>query len=223
MFPYPSGEGLHVGHFKLYVSSDIISRFYRLKGFNVLHPMGWDSFGLPAEKYAVRTGTHPAVTTTQNISIFKKQMRSPGCSYDWSREIYQQIQIITNGLNGSLLQLYKKGLAYEAEAPINWCPKDKTGLANEEVVNGKCDRCGTPVERKIIRQWIFVADFAERLLEDLEGLDWPQFIKDMQVNWIGKSSGTVVEFAVEAKDYNLETFTTRVDTFVWGNRDRNRA
>jgi leucyl-tRNA synthetase len=213
MFPYPSGEGLHVGHFKLYVSSDVISRFYRMKGFNVLHPMGWDAFGLPAENYAIKTGIHPRITTEKNVSNIKKQMQITGLSYDWSREINTTDPNYYKWTQWIFLQLYKQGLAYEAEAPINWCPKDKTGLANEEVVNGKCDRCGTQVERKVIRQWILkITEYAERLLTDLDGLDWPDSIKEMQINWIGKSEGTVVKFRVEGQSFDLETFTTRVDT-----------
>ncbi len=213
MFPYPSGEGLHVGHFKLYVSSDVISRYYRMKGFNVLHPMGWDAFGLPAENYAIKTGIHPRITTEKNVSNIKKQMQITGLSYDWTREINTTDPNYYKWTQWIFLQLYKQGLAYEAEAPINWCPKDKTGLANEEVVNGKCDRCGTQVERKIIRQWILkITEYAERLLTDLEGLEWPDSIKEMQVNWIGKSEGTVVKFNVEGQSFDLETFTTRVDT-----------
>jgi leucyl-tRNA synthetase len=213
MFPYPSGEGLHVGHFKLYVSSDVISRYYRMKGFNVLHPMGWDAFGLPAENFAIKTGIHPRITTEKNISNIKRQMQITGLSYDWSREINTTDPNYYKWTQWIFLQLYKKGLAYEDEAPINWCPKDKTGLANEEVVNGKCDRCGTQVERKIIRQWILkITEYAERLLEDLDGLEWPEFIKEMQVNWIGKSEGVVVKFAVDKQDFSLDTFTTRVDT-----------
>ncbi len=213
MFPYPSGEGLHVGHFKLYVSSDVISRYYRMKGFNVLHPMGWDAFGLPAENFAIKTGIHPRITTEKNISNIKRQMQITGLSYDWSREINTTDPNYYKWTQWIFLQLYKKGLAYEDEAPINWCPKDKTGLANEEVVNGKCDRCGTQVERKVIRQWILkITDFAERLLEDLDGLEWPEFIKEMQVNWIGKSEGVVVKFMVDKQELSLETFTTRVDT-----------
>ncbi len=213
MFPYPSGEGLHVGHFKLYVSSDVISRYYRMKGFNVLHPMGWDAFGLPAENFAIKTGIHPRITTEKNISNIKRQMQITGLSYDWSREINTTDPNYYKWTQWIFLQLYKKGLAYEDEAPINWCPKDKTGLANEEVVNGKCDRCGTQVERKVIRQWILkITEYAERLLEDLDGLEWPEFIKEMQVNWIGKSEGVVVKFMVDKQDLSLETFTTRVDT-----------
>lgn len=213
MFPYPSGEGLHVGHFKLYVSSDVISRYHRMKGFNVLHPMGWDAFGLPAENYAIKTGIHPRITTERNIANIKKQMQITGLSYDWDREINTTDPNYYKWTQWIFLQLYKQGLAYEDEAPINWCPKDKTGLANEEVVNGKCDRCGTQVERKTIRQWILgITKYADRLLTDLEDLEWPEFIKEMQRNWIGKSEGALVKFDVENKGFDLETFTTRVDT-----------
>lgn len=215
MFPYPSGEGLHVGHFKLYVSSDIIARYYRLKGFNVLHPMGWDAFGLPAENYAIKTGIHPKITTEKNVSNIKKQMQLVGLSYDWNREINTTDPNYYKWTQWIFLKMFEKGLAYEDEAPINWCPKDKTGLANEEVVNGKCDRCGTAVERKVIRQWILrITKYADRLLDDLNGLEWPEFIKDMQINWIGKSEGSIVKFDIEKKDYVIETFTTRVDTLA---------
>jgi leucyl-tRNA synthetase len=215
MFPYPSGEGLHVGHFKLYVSSDIIARYYSLKGFNVLHPMGWDAFGLPAENYAIRTGIHPKITTEKNISNIKAQMQLVGLSYDWDREINTTDPNYYKWTQWIFLKLFEHGLAYEDEAPINWCPKDKTGLANEEVVNGRCDRCGEKVERKVIRQWILrITKYADRLLEDLEGLNWPEFIKEMQVNWIGRSEGSVVKFDIENKEYVIETFTTRVDTLA---------
>jgi leucyl-tRNA synthetase len=216
MFPYPSGEGLHVGHFKLYTSSDIISRYFRSKGFNVLHPMGWDAFGLPAENYAIKTGTHPAVRTAKNIENIKKQMQIVGLSYDWEREINTTDPKYYKWTQWIFIKLFENGLAYEDEVPINWCPKDKTGLANEEVVGGLCDRCGTKVERKTIRQWILgITKYADRLLEDLEGLDWPESIKDMQINWIGRSEGSLIEFDVENKDYEIVTYTTRIDT-VYG-------
>ena len=168
MFPYPSGAGLHVGHLASYTPTDIVSRYKRAKGFNVLHPMGYDAFGLPAEQYAIQTGIHPAETTNKSIVNFRRQLKSFGYSFDWDREIstcepdfYKWTQFI-------FLKLFEKGLAYEAEAPINWCPSCKTGLANEEVVNGACDRCGTKVERKVIRQWILkITEYAQRLLDDL--------------------------------------------------------
>ncbi len=220
MFPYPSGDGLHVGHFKGYVASDIISRFYRLKGYNVLHPMGWDAFGLPAENYAIKTGIHPKLTTVKNVSNIKKQMQEVGLSYDWSREIDTTDPNYYKWTQWIFLKLFEHGLAYEDEVPINWCPKDKTGLANEEVVNGACERCGTKVERKVIRQWILrITKYADRLIEDLEGLDWPEFIKEMQINWIGRSEGAKFKFKVQSEelkndtqDEYIEVFTTRIDT-----------
>jgi leucyl-tRNA synthetase len=213
MFPYPSGDGMHVGHTKLYTASDIISRYFRLKGFNVLHPMGWDAFGLPAENYAIKTGTHPAVITNQNISNIKKQMQMVGYSYDWDREVKTTDPNYFKWTQWIFIKLFEQGLAYEDSVPINWCPKDKTGLANEEVQGGVCDRCGTPVERKIIRQWILrITKYADRLLEDLEGLEWPEFIKEMQINWIGRSQGSLIHFDIENRDYDISTYTTRIDT-----------
>lgn len=213
MFPYPSGDGLHVGHFKGYVASDIISRYYRLKGFNVLHPMGWDAFGLPAENYAIKTGIHPKITTVQNIANIKRQMQIVGLSYDWSREIDTTSPEYYKWTQWIFLKLFEAGLAYEDEVPINWCPKDKTGLANEEVVNGCCERCGTKVERKVIRQWILrITKYADRLIEDLDGLDWPKFIKEMQVNWIGKKQGVNITYNVKGSEEKVTVFTTRPDT-----------
>lgn len=213
MFPYPSGDGLHVGHFKVYTASDAISRYYRLKGYNVLHPMGWDAFGLPAENYAIKTGIHPSKTTAQNISNIKKQMQITGLSYDWSREINTTDPEYYKWTQWIFLKLFEKGLAYEAEAPINWCPSCKTGLANEEVVNGACDRCGTKVERKVIRQWILrITEYAQRLLDDLQELDWPQSIIDMQVNWIGKSSGLEIDFKVKDSSHLIKAYTKFPET-----------
>jgi len=197
MFPYPSGDGLHVGHFKGYTATDAIARYLRMNGFNVLHSIGWDAFGLPAENYAIKTGVHPRVTTIKNIKHIKEQIKAAGLSYDWSREIDTTDPKYYKWTQWIFLQLFKNGLAYEAEAPINWCPKDKTGLANEEVVNGRCERCGTPVERKNIRQWILaITKYADRLLSDLEGLDWPEPIVEMQKNWIGRSEGAIIKFKV---------------------------
>ncbi|HOI59744.1 MAG TPA: leucine--tRNA ligase [Candidatus Pacearchaeota archaeon] len=211
MFPYPSGAGLHVGHFKGYVATDIISRLRRMQGYNVLHPMGWDAFGLPAENYAIRTGTHPEIVTKQNISNIKRQMRDAGLSYDWSREIDTTDPDYYKWTQWIFLKMFEKGLAYEAEMPINWCPSCKTGLANEEVVNGECERCGTTVEQKNIRQWILkITNYAERLLEDLDELDWPDKIKEMQRNWIGKSEGAEITFKIDNE--NVKVFTTRPDT-----------
>ena len=218
MFPYPSAAGLHVGHPEGYTATDIYCRYLRMNGYNVLHPMGYDAFGLPAENYAIKTGTHPKTTTNANIEHFTKQIKSLGFSYDWDRcvstcepEYYKWTQWI-------FLQLYKKGLAYEAETPINWCPSCMTGLANEEVKDGKCDRCGAEVTHKTIRQWILkITKYADRLDSDLEGLDWPESVKAMQHNWIGKSTGAEVTFTVADKDgkpteNNLTVYTTRCDT-----------
>ncbi|MDD3032525.1 MAG: leucine--tRNA ligase, partial [Candidatus Pacebacteria bacterium] len=211
MFPYPSGAGLHVGHFKGYVATDIISRFRRMQGYNVLHPMGWDAFGLPAENYAIKTGTHPAIITKENIINIKRQIKEAGLSYDWSKEINTTDPDYFKWTQWIFLKMFEKGLAYEAEMPINWCPSCKTGLANEEVVNGGCERCGTPVEQKNIRQWVLkITAYADRLLEDLEGLDWPEKIKEMQKNWIGRSEGAEIIFKVG--DEEVKVFTTRPDT-----------
>lgn len=190
MFPYPSGAGLHVGHPKGYTATDIVSRYYHAKGFNVLHPMGFDAFGLPAENYAVKTGTHPKITTEANIATFLGQMKALGFSYDWDRmvdttdpEYYKWTQWI-------FTQLFKRGLAYEAEMPVNWCPALKVVLANEEVIDGKSEIGGHPVEKKLLRQWVLrITEYADRLITDLDGLDWPEGIKEMQRNWIGKSEG----------------------------------
>lgn len=218
MFPYPSAAGLHVGHPEGYTATDIYCRYLRMNGYNVLHPMGYDAFGLPAENYAIKTGTHPKITTNENIKHFTQQIKSLGFSYDWDRcvstcepEYYKWTQWI-------FLQLYKKGLAYEAQTPINWCPSCMTGLANEEVKEGRCERCGTQVTHKTIRQWILkITDYADRLDKDLDSLDWPESVKLMQHNWIGKSTGAEVTFAVADKDgkpteKKLTVYTTRCDT-----------
>ena len=218
MFPYPSAAGLHVGHPEGYTATDIYCRYLRMNGYNVLHPMGYDAFGLPAENYAIKTGTHPKTTTNANIQHFTQQIKSLGFSYDWDRcvstcepDYYKWTQWI-------FLQLYKRGLAYESETPINWCPSCMTGLANEEVKEGKCERCHSPVTHKTIRQWILkITDYADRLDKDLEGLDWPESVKAMQHNWIGKSTGAEVTFTVADKDGKptedkLTVYTTRCDT-----------
>lgn len=218
MFPYPSAAGLHVGHPEGYTATDIYCRYLRMNGYNVLHPMGYDAFGLPAENYAIKTGTHPKITTNENIKHFTQQIKSLGFSYDWDRcvstcepEYYKWTQWI-------FLQLYKKGLAYEAQTPINWCPSCLTGLANEEVKEGRCERCGSQVTHKTIRQWILkITDYADRLDKDLDSLDWPESVKLMQHNWIGKSTGAEVTFTVADKDgkpteNNLTVYTTRCDT-----------
>ena len=213
MFPYPSGSGLHVGHPLGYTATDIYSRFKRLQGFNVLHPIGWDAFGLPAEQYAVRTGTHPKVTTQENISNFKRQIKMLGFSYDWDREINTTDQKYYKWTQWIFLQLYNKGLAYEAEVPVNWCPELKAVLANEEVIDGKSEIGGHPVVRKPMRQWMFkITDYAESLLDGLDSLDWPESVKDLQRNWIGKSKGAKVSFKIESLNTDIIVYTTRPDT-----------
>ncbi len=213
MFPYPSGAGLHVGHPEGYTATDIYCRFLRMKGYAVLHPMGFDSFGLPAENYAIKTGTHPAVTTEKNIDCFREQIKSLGFSYDWDREVSTHVPDYYRWTQWIFLQLFKKGLAYESETPINWCPSCLTGLANEEVKEGRCERCGAQVERKNLRQWILkITDYAERLLEDIDKVEWPEAIKAMQRNWIGKSTGAEVVFSLEGGQGDLKVYTTRPDT-----------
>src|SRR3989344_631079 len=213
MFPYPSGDGLHVGHFKGYIATDIISRYYRLRGFNVLHPMGWDAFGLPAENYALKTGIHPRVSTSQNVENMRAQMEVVSLSYDWNREINTTDPKYYKRTQWIFLKMFEKGLAYEAEAPINWCPVDKTGLANEEVINNKCERCGSEVERRSIRQWILkITEYADRLVGDLKELDWPRAIKDMQINWIGRKEGINITYKLEDSVEEVVCFTTRPDT-----------
>lgn len=213
MFPYPSAQGLHVGHPEGYTATDIYCRYLRMNGYNVLHPMGFDAFGLPAENYALKTGTHPAITTAANIERFRVQIKQLGFSYDWDREIDTSSAEYYRWTQWIFLKLFERGLAYEADAPINWCPSCKTGIANEEVKEGKCERCGTIVTRKRIRQWILkITAYAQRLLDDLEGLDWPEPVKLMQRNWIGKSEGADVSFAIEGFSENLVIYTTRPDT-----------
>ena len=213
MFPYPSGAGLHVGHPLGYTATDIYSRFKRLQGFNVLHPMGWDAFGLPAEQYAIKTGTHPKITTEDNIKNFKRQIQMLGFSYDWDREINTTDEKYYKWTQWIFLQLYKKGLAYESEVPVNWCPKLKAVLANEEVVDGKSEIGGHPVVRKPMRQWMFrITDYAESLLNGLDDLDWPESVKDLQRNWIGKSEGCEVDFKIKGLSSNITVYTTRPDT-----------
>ena len=218
MFPYPSAAGLHVGHPEGYTATDIYCRYLRMKGYNVLHPMGFDSFGLPAENYAIKTGTHPKITTNANIEKFTQQIKSLGFSYDWDRCVSTCEPDYYKWTQWVFLQLYKKGLAYEAQTPINWCPSCMTGLANEEVKEGRCERCHTQVTHKTIRQWILkITDYADRLDNDLEGLDWPESVKAMQHNWIGKSTGAEVTFTVADKDgkptdNKLTVYTTRCDT-----------
>ncbi|PZD93974.1 leucine--tRNA ligase [Paenibacillus sambharensis] len=214
MFPYPSGAGLHVGHPEGYTATDIVSRYKRMRGYNVLHPMGWDAFGLPAEQHALNTGEHPRDFTVFNINNFRRQIKSLGFSYDWDREISTTDPEYYKWTQWIFIQLYKKGLAYVAEVPVNWCEALGTVLANEEVIDGKSERGGHPVVRRPMRQWVLkITEYAERLLEDLEELDWSESIKDMQRNWIGKSKGAEVTFAIEGHDKDsLVVFTTRPDT-----------
>lgn len=213
MFPYPSGAGLHVGHPEGYTATDIVSRYKRMRGYNVLHPMGWDAFGLPAEQHALDTGEHPRDITFKNINNFRRQIQSLGFSYDWEREFSTTDADYYKWTQWIFIQLYKRGLAYVTEAPVNWCPALGTVLANEEVIDGKSERGGHPVIRKPMRQWMLkITEYAERLLEDLEQLDWSESIKDMQRNWIGKSQGAEVHFGIEGHDRRLTVFTTRPDT-----------
>jgi len=214
MFPYPSGAGLHVGHPEGYTATDILARYKRMRGFNVLHPMGWDAFGLPAEQFAIKTGTHPRETTRRNIDNFRRQIRSLGFSYDWSREIDTTSPEYFRWTQWIFCRLYEKGLAYRAEVPVNWCPALGTVLANEEVIDGRSEVGGHPVERVPMTQWMLrITDYAERLLADLEDLDWPEPIKKMQRDWIGRSEGARVRFPLEdAPDRSIEVFTTRPDT-----------
>lgn len=212
MFPYPSGDGLHVGHIKGYTATDIISHYKRYSGFNVLHPMGWDAFGLPAENYAIKIKKNPKEVVAENVAKFKQQCKKIGFSYDWSKEINTTDPNYYKWTQWIFLKMFEKGLAYEAVTPINFCPSCKTGLANEEVVSGACERCGTKVEKKNLKQWILkITKYADRLLEDLDELDWPDPIKQMQKNWIGKSHGTNVTFKLSTGD-DVTVFTTRVDT-----------
>lgn len=213
MFPYPSGQGLHVGHPEGYTATDIISRMKRAQGYNVLHPMGWDAFGLPAEQYALDTGNDPAEFTEKNIQTFKRQIKSLGFSYDWDREINTTDPDYYKWTQWIFTKLYEKGLAYEAEVPVNWCPALGTVLANEEVIDGKSERGGHPVYRKPMKQWMLkITAYADRLLDDLEELDWPEHIKDMQRNWIGKSEGAEITFDIKGTDQTFTAFTTRPDT-----------
>src|SRR5438045_283518 len=246
MFPYPSGAGLHVGHPEGYTATDIIARYKRMRGFNVLHPMGWDAFGLPAEQYAIKTGQHPAITTRENVAKFKSQLKRIGFSYDWQREINTTDPIYYKWTQWIFLQIYNSWfnpetqraepirtyrgtdpdsvrLAYVADVPVNWCPELGTVLANEEVIDGKSEVGGFPVVRRPMRQWMLrITAYAERLIDELEGLDWPEGIKLLQRNWIGRSEGAEIDFAVAGVDdpgaavrdrgYKIRVFTTRPDT-----------
>jgi leucyl-tRNA synthetase len=213
MFPYPSGSGLHVGHLEGYTATDIVSRYKRMRGFNVLHPMGWDAFGLPAEQYAVKTGIHPAITTAQNIATFKRQMKRVGLSYDWEREFSTTDPQYYRWTQWIFLKLFERGLAYVAEVPVNWCPALGTVLANEEIVDGKSEVGGFDVIRKPMRQWVLkITAYADRLLEDLTLVDWPPSTLEMQKNWIGRSIGAEVDFVLADQNGSIRVFTTRPDT-----------
>ncbi len=212
-FPYPSGDGLHVGHVRSYAALDAVARKRRMEGKNVLFPVGWDAFGLPTENYALKTGVHPREATDKNIANFRRQMKSLGLSFDWSREVDTTDPTYYKWTQWIFLRLLKAGLAYQATIPISWCPKDKIGLANEEVVNGKCERCGTTVERRMQKQWMLkITAYADRLLKDLDTVDYPDRIKTQQQNWIGRSEGATVKFQISNSKFQIEVFTTRPDT-----------
>lgn len=214
MFPYPSGNGLHVGHWRGYVISDVWSRYKMLNGGHyIIHPMGWDAFGLPAENYAIKMGVHPAVSTADNVAKIKSQIKQIAALYDWDMEVNTTDPKFYKWTQWIFVKMFKAGLAYEKEMPINWCPSCKTGLANEEVVNGKCERCGAEVTKKNLKQWMLkITAYADRLLNDLDKLDWPEKVKKMQTDWIGKSYGAEVEFPVEGSDEKITVYTTRPDT-----------
>src|SRR3989344_4819032 len=217
MFPYPSGEGLHVGHPKGYIGTDVYSRYKKMNGFSVLHPMGWDAFGLPAENYALKHKIHPRVAVEKNIARFKEQLRKIGFTYDWEREVNTSDPAFYKWTRWIFLQLFKKGLAYESHEPINWCPSCKTGLALEDLEGGKCERCGSEGEKKPLCQWVLkIREYADRLLSDLDALNWPESIKESQRNWIGRSEGANIRFKIYDLRFNneneIEVFTTRPDT-----------
>lgn len=213
MFPYPSGQGLHVGHPKGYVASDVIARYKRMRGYKVLHPMGWDAFGLPTERQASKEGIHPAAVTERNINTFRKQLKLLGLSYDWEREICTSDPEYYRWTQWIFLKLYERGLAYQAEVPVNWCPALGTVLANEEVKDGVYVETGDPVERRMMRQWMLrITAYADRLLEDLDFVDWPESLKEMQRNWIGRSEGACIQFQIADSSLSFEVFSTRADT-----------
>lgn len=213
MFPYPSGNGLHVGHWRGYVLSDVWSRYKVLQNYYVLHPMGWDAFGLPAENDAIKKGIHPRVSTAKNVANFKRQLHEISAIYDWDREVNTTDPDYYKWTQWIFVKMFEKGLAYEKEMPINWCPSCKTGLANEEVVGGNCERCGSAVTKKNLRQWMLkITAYAERLLNDLQDLEWPEKVKKMQTDWIGKSYGAEIDFKIEGLDKQIKVFTTRPDT-----------
>ena len=213
MFPYPSGNGLHVGHWRGYVISDVWSRYKILQGYHVIHPMGWDAFGLPAENYAIKKKIHPRISTAANIKNIKRQIKQIGAVYDWDMEVNTTDPDFYKWTQWIFVKMFKAGLAYEKEMPINWCPSCKTGLANEEVVDGRCERCGTEVTKKNLKQWMLkITAYADRLLDDLDKLDWPEKVKKMQTAWIGRSYGAEVDFQVEGMDEKITVYTTRPDT-----------
>lgn len=213
MFPYPSGAGLHVGHPRGYIATDVYSRFKKMQGYSVLHPMGWDAFGLPAEEFAIKNKVHPSIATKKNVQRYKEQLSILGLNYDWSREVNTTDPEYYKWTQWAFLQMHKKGLTFESHEPINWCPSCKTGLANEDLEDGKCERCGSVVEKKPIRQWVIkITKYADRLLKDLEGLNWPESIKESQRNWIGRSEGAEIQFALKNSDQKVTVFTTRADT-----------
>ncbi|NLM06295.1 MAG: leucine--tRNA ligase [Tissierellia bacterium] len=212
-FPYPSGEGLHVGHPRPYTALDIVARKRRMEGYNVLFPMGWDAFGLPTENYAIKNKIHPATVTEKNVDRFKKQLQSIGYSFDWDREVNTTDPNYYKWTQWIFLKLFENGLAYKREMPVNWCPSCKVGLANEEVVDGACERCGEPITHKTKNQWMLkITEYAERLIDDLEYVDYPERVKSSQINWIGKSIGLEVDFLIKDSDEKIKVFTTRPDT-----------
>ncbi|MBU1132284.1 leucine--tRNA ligase [Patescibacteria group bacterium] len=212
-FPYPSGDGLHVGHVRSYTAIDIIARKKRMQGMNVLYPIGWDAFGLPTENYAIKTGKHPAIVTAENIKTFKRQIKSLGISFDWNREINTTDPNYYKWTQWIFLKLFEKGLAYKKKMPINWCPKCKIGLANEEVIDGSCERCGTQTEKREMEQWMLkITAYADRLIEDLETVDYLEKIKTQQINWIGRSYGAEIDFQIQGREERIKVFTTRPDT-----------
>ncbi len=215
MFPYPSGEGLHVGHPKGYIATDIISRYKKMQGFNVLHPMGWDAFGLPAEQYALKNKVHPRIGTDKNIATFKKQLEKISLNYDWEREISTTDPKFYKWTQWTFIQMYKKGLVFQSNEPINWCPSCKTGLANEDLENGCCERCDTPIEKKKIPQWVIkITDYADRMLADIDKLDWQESIKESQRNWIGRSEGAEI-------DFNVKTSKQKTNVILMHGKDTN--
>ena len=213
MFPYPSGEGLHVGHWRGYVLSDVISRYMTLRGYQVLHPMGWDAFGLPAENAAIKKGIHPVAQTEAATANMRRQLKDMGSMYDWEREVNSSLPEYYKWTQWTFLQVYKLGLAYKKESPINWCPSCATGLADEEVKNGRCERCDSLVTKKGLPQWFFaISKYAQRLIDDIKELDWPDKVKKMQIDWIGRSQGAEVLFKIEGREEEITIFTTRPDT-----------